>query len=73
MILKKDKPDYPNLKLEFGQYCQVYEKTRNEMTTRIMNGIEIRPKDDRGSYHFISLEKGRIIHSRQWTVLHITE
>ena len=73
MILGKDKPDYPHIKLEFDQYCQVYEETRNNMTPRSVVGIALRPKKDRGSYYFISLETGRIIHARQWTVLHATE
>ena len=49
MILGQDKPDYPNLKLDFGQYCQVYENTRNDMIPRRVGGIVPRPKRDRGS------------------------
>ena len=72
MILGQEKSDYSNIKLEFGQYFQVYEKTRNSMTPRIVVGIALRPKNYRGSYYFMSLETGRIINARQWNVLHIT-
>ena len=73
MILGQDKPHYSNLKLEFGQYCQLYENNRNKMTPRSVDGIALRPKNDRGSYYFMSLEIGRRIHAWQWTVLHVTE
>ena len=43
------------------------------MTPRSLGGISLRPKNDRGSYYFMSLETGRRINARKWTVLHITE
>ena len=43
------------------------------MTPMSVVGIALRPKNDRGSYYFISLNTGRRIHVRQWTVLHTTE
>ena len=73
MILGQEKTDYPNLKLESGQYFQVYKKTRNGTTSMIVGVISLKPKNDSGSYYFMSLETGRIIHVRQWTVLHVTE
>ena len=73
MILGQDKSYYSNLKLEFGQCCQVYKNTGNDMTPRILGGIALRPKNDRGSYYFMSLDTGRRIHARQWTILHITK
>ena len=73
MILGQEKTDSSNIKLEFGQFCQVYEKTRNNMTPRIVGGIALIPINDRGSYFLMSLETGRRIYVRQWTVLRITE
>ena len=73
IILGKKKPDHSNNKQDFGQYCQVYEKTRNNMTPRNVVSIALRHKNDRVSYYFMSLETGRIIHARQWTVLYVTE
>ena len=55
MILGQDKPYYSNLKLEFGQYCQLYENNRNNMTPRSVDGIALRPKNDRGSYFLCNL------------------
>ena len=43
IILDKDKPYYPNLKLDFGKYWKVYEKTRSNITRRRMGGISLRP------------------------------
>ena len=43
------------------------------MTPGSMGIITIRSKNDRGSYYFMSLETGRIIHARQWTVLYVIE
>ena len=60
IILSQDKPDYSNIKLEFSQYCQVYEETSNNIIHRRLGGIELRPKNDRGSYYFMSLEIGAI-------------
>ena len=49
IILGQDKPDYPNLKLDVVQYCQEYERTRNNMTPRSVGGISLIPKNDRVS------------------------
>ena len=42
------------------------------MTPRSVGGIIIKPKNARGSCYFMSLKTGRIIHVRQWNVLHVT-
>ena len=55
MILGQDKLDYSNIKLDFGKYCQVYKNNRNSMTPRSVDRIVLRPKNDRGSYYFMSL------------------
>ena len=65
--------DGTSLNLDFVKYCQVYEKSRNDMNPRSMGGISLITKNDRGSYYFMLLETGIIIHARQWTVLHATE
>ena len=49
MILGQDKPDYSNLKLDFGKYYQVYKYTRYYMTHRSVGGIFLIPKNVRGS------------------------
>ena len=61
MVLGHDRSDYSNITLDFGQYCQVYEKTRDSMTPKSMCGIEIISKNDRGSYYCMLLKTGRII------------
>ena len=62
-----------HLQLDFGKYCQVYKNTKNDMTFRSVGAIAIRPKNEMGSYYFMSLRIGRRIHSNQWTVLHVTD
>ena len=71
MILRQNTLYYPNLKLDLDQYYKVYKDNRNKMTPMSMGGIALMPKHDRVSYYFMSLETGRIIHERQWNVLHI--
>ena len=48
IIFGQDKPNYSTFKLDFDQCFQVYEKTRNDMTPRILGGIALRPKNYRG-------------------------
>ena len=45
----------------------------NSMKPRSVGGITLRPTNERGSYYFILLDTGRIIHASQWTVLHSNE
>ena len=47
MIIGKNKPGYSNLKMDFGQYCQLYEKTMNCMASRSVGGNTLIPKNDR--------------------------
>ena len=73
MILGKYKPDYSNLKLEFGKYFQVYEETRKGMTHRSVGGIALITKNYRGLYYVISLKTRIITHKREWTALYFTK
>ena len=41
------------------------------MTHRNVDGIAKIPKNDRGSYYFVSLETWRRINERQWTIINI--
>ena len=43
------------------------------MTFRSVGAIALRPKNEMGSYYFMSLRSGKRIHSNQWTVLHVTD
>ena len=73
LMLGTGTPNVKHLQLDFGQNCQVYENTKNDMTFRSVGAITFRPKNEMGSYYFMSLRSGRRIHSNQWTVLHVTE
>ena len=43
------------------------------MTPSSVGGIELRLKNYRESFYFMSLETWERIHARQWTAIHITE
>ena len=73
MIIGKNKPGYSNLKMDFGQYCQLYEKTMNYMAPRSVGGNTLIPKNDRDLYYFVSLDTGRRNNANKWTILHVTE
>jgi hypothetical protein len=73
MILGAEHPNYRNLRVSFGAYCQVFDETTNDMKSRSVGGIALRPKNDRGSYYFMSLRTGRRIHATRWTELPITD
>ena len=72
MILGTPKVDSSTLKLDFGQYCQVHEGTTNSQLPRSVGAIALRPKNSRGSYYFMSLRTGKLMHSNNYTVLPIT-
>ena len=72
MILGTPTLNYKNLKLDFGQYCQVHDGTSNTQKPRSVDAIALRPKNNTGSYYFMSLESGKQIHSNNYTELAIT-
>ena len=75
MILGTPKPNYANLKLGFGQYCQIHLGTTNTQQSRSIGAISLRPKNQSGSYYFMSLETGRQVqvHSNNYIPLAITD
>ena len=73
MILGTPSIDYNTLQLDFGQYCEVHDGTTNTLTPRSIGAIALRPKNTSGSYYFMSLETGKVIHSNHWTELAITD
>ena len=50
LMLGTGPPKVKHLPLDFGQYCQVYENTKNDMILRSVGAIAIRPKNEMGSY-----------------------
>ena len=65
--------DAENLKVTFGAYCLVFNKTTNTRKPRSTRGIALRPSNSQGGYYFMSLETGKKIHGFQWTELAITD
>ena len=43
------------------------------MIPQSVGRISLKTTNYRGSYYFMPLKTERIIHARQWTVLHVTE
>ena len=60
-----------HLKLDFGQYCEVFESTSNDMKSRSVRAIALRPRNTMGSYFFMFQRTGRMIHAEQWIELHV--
>ena len=68
-------PDYSKMKIEFGQYAQVFEDNTpsNTNAARTTGAIALNPTgNEQGSYYFMSLTTGRKLARNQWTPLPIT-
>ena len=56
-------------KVEFGQYVQTHEDHSNDMQSRTLGAIAIRPSNDVGAFYFVSLLTGCRINHCAWTQL----
>ena len=65
--------DYAIKRVPFGAYVMTYIGTSNSMETRAVPAIVLDQSNIFGSYHFLSLETGRILNSRKWRRLSITD
>ena len=67
--------DYNHLKYEFGQYVQLHvtRKITNTMHSRTIGAIVLGPCNIRGTYHYMSLETGKLISGRVVAVLPLTQ
>ena len=64
--------NYKQCSLPFGTYCQVHEEDgqRNSLIARTSGAISVGPSSNRqGGHLFISLNTGRVLARRSWTVL----
>jgi hypothetical protein len=69
------KPDYNELKLEFGSYVQVFEDNTPSNTTSSRNtgAIVLNPTGNaQGDYFFMSLVTGKRLSRHQWTEIPMT-
>ena len=74
MILGIENVNVKHLRINYGAYCQVYETTKNDISSkRSVGAIALRPRNNRGSYYFMSLESKRKLHATQWTELPVTD
>ena len=62
-IMTGIKMDYnKNCKIAFGEYAQVYNTTKNDMTERTVGGICLGPANNiQGGYQFMKLATGKVI------------
>ena len=68
--------NYKQCSLPFGSYCQIHEEDgpRNSLMARTNGGISVGPSSNRqGGHLFISLNTGRIVSRRSWTVIPMTQ
>jgi len=64
--------NYKQCSLPFGTYCQVHEEDgpRNSLIARTSGAISVGPSSNRqGGHLFFSLNTGRVLTRRSWTVL----
>ncbi len=64
--------NYKQCSLPFGTYCQVHEEDgpRNSLVARTSGAISVGPSSNRqGGHLFMSLNTGRILARRSWTVV----
>ena len=64
--------NYKQCSLPFGTYCQVHEEEgpRNSLIARMAGAISLGPSSNRqGGHLFLSLNTGRVIARRSWTVI----
>ena len=74
IVTGRGKPNYNNMKLEYGEYVQVYDGTTNNSKARTAGAIALYPSESEdGSYHFMSLATGRKIKRRSWTKVPISD
>ena len=73
IVLGTPKIECNNLKLEFGTYVQAHVKSKNNLTTRSVAAICLRPSSTQGGYYFMSLVTGKRIHTSTWTELPIPD
>ena len=68
--------DANKLTLEFGSYCQAFNKTNptNSQLSRAISSIAMNPcHNAKGDYYFLNLETGRRIYRQQYNVLPLTK
>ena len=69
-------PDYNCMRVELGQYVQVFEPSDHTNTpkSRSLGAIALTPTGNtNGDYYFLSLATGARISLHQWTVIPITD
>ena len=57
--------------ISYGSYAYVYIDSNNNMNSRSVPAIALRPSNNNGGYYFLNLETNRRIHSYVWNQLPI--
>lgn len=68
-------PDFNQMKLEFGDYCAVFEDNHptNTQSTRVIDAIAMQHSGNvSGDYHFLNIRTGKRITRRQYTKIPIS-
>ena len=66
IVTGRRKPDFSTPYLPFGTYAIVFNGTSNNMTSRGIPAIALKPSNDRGGCYFMSILTGKKIHAYQW-------
>ena len=76
IVTGRGPPDFQRLKLEFGEYVQVFEENRptNTPKARTLGAIVLHPTGNaQGDYYFLSLATGARISRHTWISVPTTE
>ena len=76
VVMGLPKPDFRKLKIEFGSYVQMFDRTTNDIRSRTVGAIVLNPTGNAdGSYHMMSLRTGQVFTrtADRCTVLPITD
>ena len=73
IVLGRSKPDLKHDRITSGSYALVFVRTKNNMKSRSVPGIALKPSNDWGGHYFLSRISGKRIHGYSWRELPIDD
>ena len=73
IVLGRQKPNLNHKYITFGSYALVFVGTKNNMKSRSVPAIALKPSNEWGGYFFLSLITGKRIHAYAWEELPIDD
>ena len=73
IVLGRSRPDFSKKHIAFGAYAMIYNGTANNMTSRTVPAIALKPSNQHGGSFFMSLLTGQRLHAYLWQELPISD